>query len=36
MHHQLVKHLPFLARAVVHVDPVGASGEEHHTSAEQQ
>ena len=30
VHRQLVSNLPFLARAVVHVDPVGASGEEHH------
>jgi cation diffusion facilitator family transporter len=30
VHRQLMAHLPFLARAVVHVDPVGASGEEHH------
>jgi cation diffusion facilitator family transporter len=30
VHRQLMTHLPFLARAVVHVDPVGASGEEHH------
>jgi cation diffusion facilitator family transporter len=34
VHGQLTAHLPFLARAVVHVDPVGASGEEHHTRAE--
>jgi cation diffusion facilitator family transporter len=33
VHRQLTAHLPFLARAVVHVDPVGASGEEHHTDA---
>ncbi len=31
VHRQLMAHLPFLARAIVHVDPVGASGEEHHT-----
>jgi len=30
VHRQLMAHLPFLARAVVHVDPVGESGEEHH------
>jgi cation diffusion facilitator family transporter len=30
VHRQLMAHLPFLARAIVHVDPVGASGEEHH------
>lgn len=34
VHRQLMAHLPFLARAVVHVDPVGASGEEHHTLSE--
>jgi divalent metal cation (Fe/Co/Zn/Cd) transporter len=34
VHRQLMAHLPFLARAVVHVDPVGASGEEHHGAAE--
>jgi cation diffusion facilitator family transporter len=33
VHRQLTAHLPFLTRAVVHVDPVGASGEEHHTDA---
>ena len=33
VHRQLMAHLPFLARAVVHVDPIGASGEEHHTDA---
>lgn len=32
VHRQLMAHLPFLARAVVHVDPVGASGEEHHSA----
>src|SRR5216684_3407067 len=31
VHRQLMAHLPFLARAIVHVDPVGASGEKHHT-----
>lgn len=31
VHRQLLAHLPFLVRAVVHVDPVSASGEEHHT-----
>jgi cation diffusion facilitator family transporter len=34
VHRQLMAHLPFLARAVVHVDPVGASGEEHHQDGE--
>jgi len=33
VHRQLMAHLPFLARAVVHVDPVSASGEEHHADA---
>ena len=31
---QLRSHLSFLARAMVHVDPAGASGEEHHSPAE--
>jgi cation diffusion facilitator family transporter len=30
VHRQLMAHLPFLARAVIHVDPIGASGEAHH------
>jgi cation diffusion facilitator family transporter len=30
LHRQLMAHLPFLARAIVHVDPTGASGESHH------
>jgi cation diffusion facilitator family transporter len=30
VHRQLVAHLPFLVRAIVHVDPTGASGESHH------
>ena len=30
VHRQLVAHLPFLARAIVHVDPISASGEAHH------
>ena len=30
VHRQLIAHLPFLARAIVHVDPTGASGESHH------
>ncbi len=30
VHRELVAHLPFLARAIVHVDPTGASGESHH------
>lgn len=28
--HQLYHHLPFLERAVVHVDPIGEAGEGHH------
>jgi cation diffusion facilitator family transporter len=28
--HQLLYHMPHLAHAMIHVDPVGASGEEHH------
>src|SRR5216684_996068 len=36
VHRQLMAHLPFLARAIVHVDPVGASGEKHHTRAEHE
>jgi cation diffusion facilitator family transporter len=35
VHRQLMANLPFLARAVVHVDPVGASGEEHHTQVKK-
>ena len=32
VHRQLTAHLPFLARAIVHVDPIGASGESHHVA----
>jgi cation diffusion facilitator family transporter len=32
--HQLLHHLPHLANAIVHVDPLDASGEEHHRIAE--
>lgn len=32
--HQLLHHLPHLANAVIHVDPIDASGEEHHRIAE--
>src|SRR5215475_6844172 len=32
--HQLLHHLPHLANAMIHVDPVEASGEEHHRVAE--
>jgi cation diffusion facilitator family transporter len=31
--HQLLHHLPHLANAIIHVDPVDASGEEHHRIA---
>ncbi len=34
VHHQLLHHLPYLSRAVVHVDPVQESGEDHHHIAE--
>jgi cation diffusion facilitator family transporter len=30
VHRQLIAHLPFLARAIIHVDPTSASGEDHH------
>lgn len=36
VHRQLLRHLPFLARVIVHVDPVGASGEEYHPRAEHE
>ena len=32
--HQLFHHLPRLANAIIHVDPMHASGEEHHRIAE--
>lgn len=32
--HQLLHHLPYLANAVIHVDPVTASGEHHHRIGE--
>jgi cation diffusion facilitator family transporter len=31
--HQLLHHLPYLANATIHVDPVNASGEHHHRIA---
>ena len=34
--HQLVHHLPHLANAVIHVDPLDASGEEYHRMAEHR
>ena len=32
--HQLLHHVPHLASAMIHVDPIDASGEEHHRIAE--
>ncbi len=32
--HQLLHHMPHLANATIHVDPIDASGEEHHRIAE--
>jgi hypothetical protein len=32
IHHQLMNHLQYLSKSTVHVDPAGASGEEHHKS----
>jgi len=32
--HQLLHHMPHLANAIIHVDPLEASGEEHHRVAE--
>jgi cation diffusion facilitator family transporter len=32
--HQLLHHVPHLANAIIHVDPLDASGEEHHRVAE--
>jgi cation diffusion facilitator family transporter len=32
--HQLLHHLPHLANAIIHIDPLDASGEEHHRIAE--
>lgn len=32
--HQLLHHLPYLANAIVHIDPLNASGEDHHRIAE--
>lgn len=34
--HQLLHHLPHLANAIIHVDPLDASGEEHHRVAEHR
>ena len=33
VHHQLLHHLSYLSNVTIHVDPVEASGEEHHISA---
>ena len=33
VHQQLLHRLPYLSNVTIHVDPVGASGEEHHISA---
>ena len=30
VHHSMLDHLRYLSNATIHVDPVGASGEEHH------
>ncbi|MFQ6015582.1 MAG: cation transporter dimerization domain-containing protein [Anaerolineae bacterium] len=32
--HQLLHHLRYLSNATIHIDPVNASGEEHHRIAE--
>jgi len=32
--HQLLHHVPHLVNAIIHVDPLDASGEEHHRMAE--
>lgn len=32
--HQLLHHLPYLGNAIIHVDPLDASGEEHHRIVE--
>ncbi len=34
--HQLLHHLPHLANAIIHVDPLDASGEEYHRIAEHR
>lgn len=35
VHQELVAHLKFLSRAIVHVDPLSASGEGHHFKSVQ-
>jgi cation diffusion facilitator family transporter len=32
--HELLHHLPYLSNAIVHIDPLNASGEDHHRIAE--
>ena len=34
--HELLHHLPYLANAIIHVDPVSASGEQHHRIRDHQ
>lgn len=34
--HELLHHLPYLGNATIHVDPVSASGEQHHRISEHQ
>ena len=34
VHHQLLHHMRYLSNATVHIDPLNASGEEHHSRAE--
>ena len=34
--HELLHHLPYLGNATIHVDPVSASGEQHHRIREHQ
>ena len=34
--HQLLHHLPYLSDAIIHIDPLNASGEEHHRIAEHR
>lgn len=34
VHHQLLHHLLYLSNAIIHIDPMNASGEDHHRIAE--
>ena len=34
--HELLHHLPYLANAIIHVDPASASGEQHHQIRDHQ